>query len=61
MKTPEQIKANFRANGITVSQWARDHHYTPREVNLVLNGQVKGHYGKGHDIAVKLGLKAKAA
>jgi gp16 family phage-associated protein len=25
----------------------------------VLNGFDKGHYGKAHDIAVKLGLKAK--
>lgn len=57
MKTPEQVKADFIARGITISQWARDQGYTPREVSLVLNGQVKGLYGKGHDIAVKLGLK----
>lgn len=56
-KTPEQVKADFTAKGITISQWARDHNYTPREVSLVLNGQVKGNYGKGHDIAVALGLK----
>lgn len=58
MKTPEQVKADFLAKGITISQWARDNNYTPRDVSLVLNGQIKGRYGKGHDIAVALGIKA---
>ncbi len=58
MKTPEQVKADFLANGVTISQWARDHHFTPREVSLVLNGQIKGRHGKGHAIAVALGLKS---
>lgn len=57
MKTPDQVKADFLASGITISQWAREHNYTPREVSLVLNGQIKGRYGKGHDIAVALGIK----
>jgi gp16 family phage-associated protein len=57
IKTPEQIKADFLARGITISQWARNHGYTPREASLVLNGQIKGRYGKGHEIAVALGLK----
>lgn len=58
LKTPEQVKADFLASGITISGWARDRNYKPREVSLVLNGQVKGHYGRGHEIAVALGLKA---
>jgi gp16 family phage-associated protein len=61
MKTPDQIKAEFLAAGITVSGWARDRGYTPRQVSLVLNGQVKGRYGKGHEIAVALGLKPSIA
>jgi len=60
MKTPDQIKADFLAKGITISQWARDNGYTPRQVSLVLNGQIKGRYGKGHEIAKKLGLKLSA-
>jgi gp16 family phage-associated protein len=60
-KTPEQVKADFLAAGITISQWARDHGYTPRQVSLVLNGQIKGRYGKSHDIAKKLGLKSAAS
>ena len=58
MKTPEQVKADFLAHGITISQWARDHNFKPREVSLVLNGQIKARYGKGHTIAVALGIKA---
>lgn len=60
MKTPEQVKAEFLASGITISQWARTHNYTPRDVSLVLNGQIKGRYGRGHDIAVALGIKPSA-
>jgi gp16 family phage-associated protein len=59
-KTPEQVKADFLAAGITISQWARDHGYKPRDVSLVLNGQIKGRFGKGHEIAKKLGLKSVA-
>jgi gp16 family phage-associated protein len=58
MKTPEQVKAELLASGTTISKWARDNNYTPRDVSLVLNGQIKGRYGKGHDIAVKLGIKS---
>lgn len=56
-KTPDEVKADFLARGLTISGWARSNGYKPREVSLVLNGQVKGRYGKGHDIAVALGLK----
>jgi gp16 family phage-associated protein len=57
IKSPEQIKAEFQAKGITISGWARDRGYTPREVSLVLNGIIKGRYGKAHEIAVSLGIK----
>lgn len=55
--TPDQVKRNFRSRGQTFSQWARDNGYTPHAVYRVLNGFDKAHYGKAHDIAVKLGLK----
>ncbi len=59
VKTPEQAKQDLWASGMTVTQWARDHNYTQREVSMVLNGQYKGKSGKAHDIAVALGIKAK--
>lgn len=58
--TPDQVKKNFRQRGVTFSQWARDNGYTPHAVYRVLNGFDKAHYGKAHDIAVKLGLKPSA-
>ena len=55
--TPEQIKHRFRQRGETFSQWARDNGYSGNKVLRGLNGVDKGHYGKAHEIAVKLGLK----
>ncbi len=55
--SPEQVKARFRAKGITVTQWAEDHGYPRNAVYRVLNGFDKCHYGRAHEIAVALGLK----
>ena len=55
--TPEQVKAKFQREGKTVSSWARENGYRLNHVYLVLNGACKAKYGKGHEIAVALGLK----
>ncbi|NOT66694.1 MAG: DNA-binding protein [Methylotenera sp.] len=55
--TREQIKAKFRKEGKSVNKWAKEHGFTPCMVYLVLNGQLKGNYGKSHDVAVALGIK----
>lgn len=52
-----QVKDKFRQTGKTFTEWALEHGYSRNEVYRVLNGQAKAHYGKAHDIAVKLGLK----
>lgn len=57
MLTPDQFKQKLLAQGLTVSQWARNHGYTPRQASIVLNGQSKARYGIGHEIAVKMGIK----
>ena len=57
MLTPEQLKAQFNREGKTFTGWARDNGYRVHAVYLVLNGQSKCLHGKGHEIAVKLGLK----
>lgn len=59
MKTPEQVKADFRAQGKTFSQFARENGVHVNEVYKVLNGQYRARYGQAHEIAVKLGLKAQ--
>jgi gp16 family phage-associated protein len=55
--TAEQVKSNFRKHGQTISGWARDNGYKPNTVIRVLNGFDKCHYGRAHEIAVKLGMK----
>ncbi|STZ76083.1 phage-associated protein, BcepMu gp16 family [Bergeriella denitrificans] len=53
----EKLKENFAKNGKTLAQWARENGYQPREVYLVIGGQNKAKYGRGFEIARKLGLK----
>ncbi|WP_290008316.1 DNA-binding protein [Acinetobacter pittii] len=57
--TPEQVKKNLRAQGKTLKQVALENNLEPSDVYKVMNGSRKGLYGKGHEIAVLLGLKAK--
>lgn len=54
----DQVKRRFQARGVTFTEWAAANGYTRGEVYRVLNGQAKAKYGKAHEIAVKLGLKA---
>jgi gp16 family phage-associated protein len=56
--TAEQLKNKFRQQGKTFSDWAKEHGYSRRDVYLVLNGQNKARWGRGHEIAVRLGLKS---
>lgn len=57
-KTAAQIKKDFFEKGITCNAWALQNKFDPSEVYRVLNGQNKATRGKGHAIAVALGLKA---
>ena len=59
--TADHVKEYFRLAGKTNTQRAIENDYTRNEVYRVLNGQAKAHYGKAHDIAVKLGLKPSVA
>lgn len=55
--TPDQVKARLRREGKTITQWAAENGYARDRVYRVLGGVDKGHYGRAHEIAVKLGLK----
>lgn len=57
-RTSEQLKELFQVNGWTFTEWATQNNYRRHQVYLVVNGQQKGHRGKSHEIAKKLGLKA---
>lgn len=55
--TADKIKAQLRAQGKTLTQWSEEHGYPRSAVYRVLNGVDKAHYGRAHEIAVKIGLK----
>jgi gp16 family phage-associated protein len=57
MKTKKEVLKAFSKRGETIIGWAEKNGYKPRTVYAVLNGQIKGLRGKGHEIAVGLGLK----
>lgn len=57
MQTPEQVKQRLRNEGKTIKQFAADHGFSYVEVLRVMNGTIKGVRGRGHHIAVTLGLK----
>ena len=76
LRTPEEVKARFAANGQTIAGWARlhgyppvltaavvleQHGYPPLAVYQVLGGFRKGARGQAHQIAVDLGLKPHPA
>lgn len=53
----QKVKDDFKRKGLTFTNWAKEHGYRVNDVYRVLNGQVKANYGKGHEIAQKLGMK----
>jgi gp16 family phage-associated protein len=57
LRTPEEIRAAFEAEGRSISQWAREHGLRPAIVYQVLSGAKKGRRGDSHRAAVLLGLK----
>lgn len=57
-KTAEQVKAEFEANGKSISQWAEANGFRANAVYQVLNGFTKANRGQAHQIAVALGIKA---
>lgn len=60
MKTPDQVKEEFKKQGITTVQWAKDHGFPLYAVYRVLCGINKCHRGQAHEIAVALGIKEPA-
>jgi gp16 family phage-associated protein len=59
--TAKQVKEKFQRAGKTQRQWAIENGFRPQEVTRVLNGQSRALRGKGHEIAVLLGLKDQSA
>ncbi|MCF3470383.1 DNA-binding protein [Stenotrophomonas maltophilia] len=57
MKTLTEVRTEFAARGLSISDWARRHGYSAQLVYGVLKGRNRGIRGQSHDIAVRLGLK----
>lgn len=58
LRTAKQAKAYLRRNGLTVPRFAQLHGFKEKAVYRVLNGEIKGLYGDGYEIALALGMKA---
>lgn len=58
MTTTTQFKARLRMQGKTIRQWALEHNFPPAAVYRVIGGIDKANFGRAHDIAVAIGLKA---
>ena len=57
-KTPDQVKSDFKAKGLSIGDWAKKKGYRAAAVYQVLNGFTKANRGNAHQIAVDLGIKA---
>jgi gp16 family phage-associated protein len=57
MRTAQQVKQDFRRQGLSVATWARANRFNVWTVYRVLDGTLKCNYGVSHEIAVALGLK----
>ncbi|WP_103035211.1 DNA-binding protein [Castellaniella caeni] len=57
LRTIEEVRAEFQASGISISQWAIANGFSPNSVYHILMGRRQGLRGQSHDIAVKLGIK----
>lgn len=55
--SPAAAKRALQMQGLTLSEFARQHGFKYRTVSEVIRGVNKGLYGEGHRVAVALGLK----
>lgn len=58
--TAEQIREEFKRNGISIASWATANGFNTNLVLEVLAGRKKAIRGQSHQIAVRLGLKEGA-
>ena len=57
LRTADEVRQWLSYQGITVSQWAREHGFSISLVFEVLAGRKKCRSGRSHNIAVLLGMK----
>jgi gp16 family phage-associated protein len=59
-KTPDELKRHLKEKGITMLDYSKQRGVDYMLTSKLMNGSVKGRYGKAHAAAVKLGLKVAA-
>lgn len=57
--TPQQARENLYSQGVSIAQWAEREGYSRNLVYSILQGRRLCRFGKSHQIAVKLGIKAR--
>lgn len=58
IRTAQEVRNEFIYKGISMASWAKKNGFDKATVSQVLSGQNTAIRGKGHAIAVLLGLKA---
>ncbi|MEZ7785031.1 DNA-binding protein [Cupriavidus gilardii] len=57
VKSGADVKRELWQRGSTLKEWAKEHGYAYDLVSRVVRGTHRASYGKGYEIAVKLGMK----
>lgn len=57
LRTAKEARNWFYDRGISLTDWARDHGYPRQAVYAVLSGRSRCTRGRGHQIAIALGMK----
>ena len=57
LRTHKEARAWLEKQGVSISQWSRDHNVGDSLVREILNGKKKCRFGMSHNIAVLLGMK----
>jgi gp16 family phage-associated protein len=57
--TGQEVKRKLWSQGSNLKEWALANGYSPRLVSDVVRGVNRANYGKGYEIAVKLGIKQR--
>jgi gp16 family phage-associated protein len=57
VKKPEEVRAEFGRNGISIAAWSRQHKVNKQLVYEILSGRRRCVRGQSHRVAVLLGLK----
>lgn len=57
VRSRNEARAWFKAAGISVSDWARDHGFQRAHVYAALAGRTCGDRGHAHAVALALGIK----